>query len=148
MDNKSVILEYWKDQRAQARHTETQRATFTNIILIVAAALLGLVANTGFRESSLALTVTIIFLGLFGAATSAKYYERYNVHIEQAIRFSEVLSAQQQEYDYEKILGPIRIDHDSRNRLARLRLNKLWIAFHLIVALIGFAMSIIIIAIA
>jgi len=148
MDSKSVILEYWKDQRAQARHTETQRATFTNIILIVAAAMLGFVAQKGFHESCLALTVTIIFLGLFGAVTSAKYYERYNVHIEQAIRFSEVLTAQEQEYDHEKILDPVRIDHASRNRLERLRLNKLWIAFNLIVAFIGLAMTIIIVIIA
>src|ERR1017187_7438710 len=138
MDSKIIILECWKDQRAQARHTETQRATFTNIILIVAAALLGFVANIGFHASNLALTATITFLGLFGAATSAKYYERYNLHLEEAIRFSEMLAAQEQEYDYEKILGPVRADHASRNRLARLRLNELWVAFHLIVAVIGF----------
>jgi hypothetical protein len=145
MDSKSIILEYWKDQRAQARHTETQRATFTNISLIVAAALLGFVANMGFHASSLALTATITFLGIFGAATSAKYYERYNIHLEQAIRFSEMLAGQEQEYDHEKILAPVRADHASRNRLARLRLNRLWVAFHLIVAIIGLTMSIIII---
>jgi hypothetical protein len=147
MDSKSIILEYWKDQRAQARHTEDQRAIFTNIVLIVTAALLGLVANIGFHESSLPLTVTIIFLGLFGAATSAKYYERYNVHLEQAIRFSEILSGKDTEHDHEKLLGPVRVDHAARYRIARLRLNKLWVAFHLVIAGIGFAMTVIVIVV-
>lgn len=146
MDTKSIILEYWKDQRAQARHAETQRATFTNIILIVAAALLGFVANAGHHKSSIVLTVTITILGLFGAIASAKYYERYNVHLEQAIRFSEILTDQEEAYNHENILEPVRDDHASRNRLAPLRLNKLWVAFHLIIAIIGFTFTVIIIA--
>ena len=146
MDSTSIILEYWKDQRAQARNAETQRTNFTSIILIVAAAMLGFVAQTGLRESSLALTVAIVFLGLFGATTSAKYYERYNLHLEQAIQFSKVLAAHEQKYDHEKILEPIRLEHASRNRLTRLRLNRLWIAFHLVVALVGFTLTVIIIA--
>jgi hypothetical protein len=37
-DNADILLEYWKDNRLQARQTVDQRAALTNIILVIAAA--------------------------------------------------------------------------------------------------------------
>lgn len=146
-DKTDVLLEYWKDQRTQARHAESQRATLTNIILFITVATLGFVAQRGLRTTSLSLTIPLIAIGLFGAATSAKYYERYNLHIAQAIKFSELLAGIDAIYDHESTLMLVRAEHADRNgRISRIRLNKLWIAIHLLVALTGCALTVAVLA--
>jgi hypothetical protein len=81
-DHADILLEYWKEQRTHARHTESQRAALTNLILLIAAAGLGFVAQQGFRETSLIVSVLLSLLGVFGVVITWKYYERYNIHIE------------------------------------------------------------------
>jgi hypothetical protein len=144
-DPTDILLEYWKDQRVQARNTESQRATLTNIILLIVVATLGFVAQQGLHRAMLPLTISLIILGLFGAAASAKYYERYRLHIAQAIQFSKLLGDPDLLPDYEDTLKPVRADHADRyRRISRIRLNKLWVALHLLVALTGFVLTAII----
>ena len=44
-DPTDILLEYWKDQRTQARNAESQRATLTNIVLLIVVATLGFVGQ-------------------------------------------------------------------------------------------------------
>src|ERR1700733_7818455 len=67
-----VLLAYWQEQRNQARHSEDQRATLTNLILIISAATLGFLSQWGWTLRSLSITVPLVFLGLYGAIASAK----------------------------------------------------------------------------
>jgi hypothetical protein len=146
-DPGDIMLEYWKDQRTQARNAESQRATLTNIVLLIVIATLGFVGQQGLREAMLPLTISLIVLGVFGATASAKYYERYNLHIAQAIRFSKLLGDLSLLPDFEDTLNPVRTDHADRNRwMSRIRLNKMWVALHLLVALTGLALTVIIIS--
>lgn len=146
-DPTDVLLEYWKDQRTQARNAESQRATLTNIILLIVAATLGFVGQQGLHKTVLPLTISLMVLGIFGATASAKYYERYNLHIAQAIRFSKLLGDPPLLPDFEDTLKPVRADHANRNRwMSRVRLNKMWVALHLLVALTGLVLTAIIIS--
>jgi hypothetical protein len=65
-DHADILLEYWKEQRAHARHTESQRAIFTNLILLIAAAGIGFTAQQKLRETSLIVSILLILLGTFG----------------------------------------------------------------------------------
>jgi hypothetical protein len=146
-DPTDILLEYWKDQRTQARNAESQRATLTNIVLLIVIATLGFVGQQGLREAMLPLTISLVVLGLFGATASAKYYERYTVHIDQAIQFSKLLGDPPLLPDFEDTLNPVRADHADRNRwMSKIRLNKIWIALHLLVALTGLVLTVIIIS--
>jgi len=146
-DSTDILLEYWKDQRTQARNAESQRATLTNIVLLIVVATLGFVGQQGLRETMLPLTISLIVLGLFGATASAKYYERYKLHIAQAVQFSKLLSDPPLLPDFEDTLNSVRADHADRNRkMSGIRLNKMWVALHLLVALTGLVLTVIIIS--
>jgi multisubunit Na+/H+ antiporter MnhF subunit len=137
-DRSDILLEYWRDQRTQARNTESQRAVLANLVLLIAAAILGLVAQAGIKKADAILTLLLVLLGLLGAMASAKYYERYNLHIDQAVRFSSLLSSSDAQTDYEAILAPVRDSHAEEYRiLSRVRLNKLWLTIHILIALAG-----------
>jgi hypothetical protein len=146
-DQVDVLLEYWKEQRAQARHTEVQRAVLTNLILLIVAASLGFIAQQGLRRTALAVSILLILLGIFGVMTTVKYYERYNHHIEQAKEFSLQIARLYPGCDHEAILAPVRARSDAKiGRFGLLRLYRLWIALHFLVALIGFTLTIVILA--
>lgn len=56
-DGIDVLLDLWKEQREADRQTENQRATLTNIIIIVVAAGLGFIARSGLRPTMLVVTL-------------------------------------------------------------------------------------------
>jgi hypothetical protein len=146
-DPTDILLEYWKDQRTQARNAESQRATLTNIILLIVVATLGFIGQQGLHETMLPLTISLMVLGIFGATASAKYYERYNLHIAQAVQFSKLLGEPPLLPDYEDTLNLVRSDQADHNKMmSRVRLNKMWILLHLLVALAGLTLTVIIVS--
>ncbi|MET8289448.1 hypothetical protein ABZV80_30015 [Streptomyces sp. NPDC005132] len=86
-DKAEILLQFWLEQRNQARQTEAQRATMTNIILLVVAAALGFAATRGLdQRSTLLVSLPMVGMGIFGAVISTKNYERYALHITYAQR--------------------------------------------------------------
>jgi hypothetical protein len=58
----------------------------TNIVLVLASAGIGLIAQHGIRDHAMLLvSAALILLGGYGAITSLKYRERYELHISQAV---------------------------------------------------------------
>jgi hypothetical protein len=146
-DHTDVLLEYWKEQRAHARHTESQRAILTNLILLIAAAGLGFISQQRFRETSLVVSMLLILLGVFGVIITWKYYERYNIHIEQAIEFSKRIAVLIPGCDHEEILAPVRARNAERvGKLKVIRLYRLWMALHFLIVLVGCTLTIVILA--
>lgn len=66
-DSSDVLLELWKDQRDQMRQLENQRATLTNIVILVVAAGLGFIAQSGPGPTMHAVTLPMMPLGSYGA---------------------------------------------------------------------------------
>jgi hypothetical protein len=64
----SMIEENWN----QVRHSEDQRATITNLIIIVVSVIHGVLTQTGFTRKALPLTLLLIILGLYGIVVTAK----------------------------------------------------------------------------
>src|SRR5947209_4221428 len=75
-----MVEEYW----TQARHTEDQRAIITNLIVIIATAIHGVLTQTGFRINALPLTILLIILGIYGVVATTKLYERWQFHTHRA----------------------------------------------------------------
>lgn len=138
-----VLLAYWQEQRTHARHTEDQRATLTNLILIISAATLGFLSQWGWTLRSLSITVPLIFLGLYGAVASEKLYERNLHHHRQAGAFSRLLSETTGAPDHDEALQDVRRDFAAEHPVMhRLRLYMLWITLHVMIALLGVVLSI------
>ena len=80
--NESVVtvMALYKEQTEQARHHEDQRATVTNYVLVLAGAVLGLVHVEALRAAQALLGCFLVVVGGFGAAVTAKHYERNRYH--------------------------------------------------------------------
>jgi hypothetical protein len=133
-----AVLAYWQEHREQFRQSENQRAVLTNYVLVIAAAVSGLVVQQGFKLRTLPLSVLIVVIGLYGALAVAKYHERANYHLFQARALTRVLIDSGALADHDAVLEEFRQAH-YRNypQLHRLRLNWLWIGLHLGVAVYG-----------
>jgi hypothetical protein len=130
-----VILAYWSEHREQLRQSETQRATLTNYVLIIASALGGFIVQQRFANSTIPLSVLIVVIGLYGAGASAKYHERADYHLSQARALTRALKDLGLLVASDALIKQYRDAHyASYPRLHRLRLYRLWTGLNLGVA--------------
>jgi fatty acid desaturase len=152
-DMAEVLLHLFEEERTQARQSEQQRATFTNILILVIAAGVGFIANQakgGTVKPVLVVSIVVAVLGLLGAVISSKYFERWLRHWRRAYAYQAQLLDIYPEIDefmktfaYEplsKRTDPYEREVEERfPRLSRLRLYQLWIWFHYLVVALGTA---------
>ena len=143
VDSTDILLQHWDEQRAQSRQCEDQRATMTNIILLVASAALGFIAQRGLDRLMLLVTVPLVVVGLFGAVASAKFYERFRLHNRQARRITDQLVEHLPDLAVDNAYTQARTQHNMRYRfLTKIRLHHLWISLHLAIAITGVALTV------
>lgn len=134
---------FWKEHREQLRQSETQRSTLTNFLLVVTAGLSALIVQQKFSAGAIPLSIFISLLGIYGALTVAKYYERATYHLSQARALTATL-ASLGTLGPESELDERRAEHYRQfPRLHRLRLHHLWVSLHLGVTLYGLALLIV-----
>ena len=131
----------YEEHTTQGRHHETQRASVTNFIIVVAGGLIAFIANKDVTKDKWPLAAFLIIVGLFGALFSAKQYERFRFHMVAAGLYREEL---------EKIVGNDvgEIRHKAKavhksgfpSLLVKLRLYYFWIALHLLIMALGIAL--------
>jgi hypothetical protein len=145
-ESHEVLLQFWREQRDQARQSENQRAAMTNIVLIVAAAAVGFVVREGITDrANLPVTIGLAFLGLYGALASAKYRERQAMHLHEAKLMRRRLDALYPELGLEADRQTARTNHRGSHRwLYRVRLYLLWTTLHLGIALTGAVLTVLI----
>lgn len=144
-DSVDILIALCQENWEQARQSENQRAVVTNLIVIIAAATSGVLTQTGFEKHTLPLTILLIILGIYGALTSAKLYERHQFHIERARSLRHRLDLLYPEAEVEHIYETTRESHEAvYPKLSKLHLHVLWIVLNLLVALLGVTLTIII----
>jgi hypothetical protein len=74
-----VLLKLYDEQWTQVRHLENQRATVTNLIVVIASAIIGLIVQQGLSVEILPVSLLLIVLGVYGALSCDNYYERIQV---------------------------------------------------------------------
>ena len=77
-NNTQVLLNFCNQYWDEIRHTENQRATSTNLIILITSAIVGLAVQKGLGKGFLPLAILLILLGVYGSAMTLKLYERYN----------------------------------------------------------------------
>lgn len=137
-DDVTILLRLWQEQRDQARQSENHRAVLSITIALICA--IAGVASVEVQpvpvQASLALVV--VMLALIGAVSSHKYYERHQMHINEAHRLRQQLDRLRPHLRIETTWTGSRAEHAARYPLAyRLRLHHLWVVVHLMVALVG-----------
>jgi hypothetical protein len=145
-DETDILLNFCEEEWIQARQSEDQRAIITNIVLVIASASLGLLSQKGLVTELLPVTIFLIILGVYGALTSQKYYERHQFHIERARGWRKRLEELHPKSQINKVREEANAKHSKKfKRLEKIHLHTLWLFLHMTIALMGIALSIIII---
>lgn len=150
MKEKTELLwRFYQEHCAWERHHETQRSSATNLVLVVAAAVLSLVTiNKSIDLSDLPLTIFLIVLGLFGSILSLKHYERFKRHQTLAETYRKALDEDIPEAQILSLRSKAENRHTDDYRatycswIHRWRLHWLWIGLHLAVAVTGIVLSV------
>ena len=138
----SMIEENWN----HVRHSEDQRATITNLIVIVVSIIQGVLTQTGFAKNALPLTFLLIILGLYGVVTTAKLHERGRFHIKRARKFRERLDVLCPDAQIKLLQQVADEEHRSQHPILakRVRLSSLWLILHGFIAILGITYTIVI----
>lgn len=130
----SLCDQYWEE----IRHTENQRATLTNLVILVSSATLGFLVDRGPSAATYPLGGLLILLGGYGGAMTLKLYERFRF-IQSRL---DHLYRQLDELNPDARFLEWRANADNEHRLAfprwsNVRVHHLWLALHLAIALAG-----------
>jgi hypothetical protein len=145
-DTIDVLLHYIEENWTQARQSENQRATISNLIVIIAAALSGVVTQTGFNKNSLPLALIMIVFGIYGVIASAKLYERSKFHIERARKLRKRLDELCPDAQVSILQDAADVKHNRKYKILSKPIdNYVWVFLHIFIALLGVVFTIIII---
>lgn len=144
MDKVETLKCFYQENCVFARHHEQLRATITNFIIVVAAALISLVTYDGsFSLTDLPITVFIFFLGVFGAVFSSKHYERIRLHLRRARKYREEIDKMTKGIKLSKLREKANKENEQKyGWLAKVKLNNFWIALHVLISIIGLILSV------
>jgi hypothetical protein len=138
-----LLWRLYADNREYARAHEAQRSTAANLIVVIAAGLLGLATfDQHLTMADLPLTLFLILVGSFGALFSSKHYERTRLHLNRAKKYLRRLD---ELFPQERIVE-LQQQGDAENarafpRLYSMKLNNLWNVFYAMLALLGVLLS-------
>jgi Ca2+/Na+ antiporter len=149
---KDVLLALNREYYGRIQHYETQRSAVSNLLVIVAAAILAFVTfDRALTIADLALTLLLFAMGLFGAAFSAKYHERASrqsqrvkatrLKLDELLFDSALLDKLRDKAENEHAVHFPKFHH---GRIAGWKIYRLWITFHLFIALLGCILTILI----
>lgn len=145
MDQKEILWSMYQEHCTHGRHHESLRATTTNLLLVIAAAAIAVMTRgETLGLNNLPLALLLFPIGMFGAIFSAKYHERFEMHMERADRYRAALL---EGTSLIREIHSLAADADVATKkkhpwLFGLRLYKLWIALHFLVAALGLTLTV------
>jgi len=141
-DDTEVLLAFVHEHWEEMRHAENQRSTITNIIIVIASLIIGLISQVGLAKGSIVLTLLLAVLGIYGVLITAKLYERHQfsqkrldywyTRIDELHPNAQFLSLRQKADDAHAKEFP---------KLVKFRVHRLWIALHSAIALLGIGLT-------
>jgi hypothetical protein len=141
-DDSDVLLKLYEEERQHARDAESQRGTLTFLIVGVASGLLSFATERGLTPNTIWLTALLVVLGVYGFVTSLKLYERFRFHTTRARNYRRRIAALHPNAQLNEIKDQAADEHLQRfPRLARSGLQNFWAALHLIIAVVGVALT-------
>lgn len=142
-----VLLDYIQENWTHLRHHETQRATISNLIVIIAVAISGVITQSGYNKNSLPLAFLLIALGIYGAVANAKLYERIQYHSNRANYLWTRLDELCPDAEILKLKTLADTKHREHHPVlaTRIRLHNVWLVLDIFIALLGILFTVIII---
>lgn len=134
-----VLLRLIEGHSEMARHSEDQRATMTNFLVTIAAALVAFVSQQQFAPSTRIVSAIIIVIGVFGLLASLKYAQHFHLHYSLIKRFQQRLNEVTPEVHYADIRAQAINHNQERYPIMRRRIAviTLWLFLHGAICVIG-----------
>ncbi len=141
-DDVQVLLKVYEMQWASLRQAEEERTQITNIVLLIASAVVGFVAQNGLTLDKLPLALLLIALGAYGAVTSEKLYERWGFFRARILGLEKKLDTLRPGTELPKLWHEAEgVNSREFPHLNKIRLHHLWIVLHLGIATSGIVLS-------
>jgi hypothetical protein len=146
-DKYDLLWNIYQEHCNWERHHENQRSSVTNILIAVAAGVLGIIALDGkLAPTDLPLTIFLIIQGVFGSIFVAKQYERFARHQRLANKYRQELNDGYLDAKIVQLRKEGDLEQERQYKyLSKLRLHQLWVYLHLSFAIFGLVLTIIII---
>lgn len=141
-----ILLHMMEQQLLQAKQSEDQRSNLTNIIVLIAAAIQGVLTQTGFAKNALPLTITLIIIGVFGVVATAKLYERFRYHYEVMRQMRKQLETLHPDTAIRACLDAAWQEHIKKYPITstKVRLHIIWAILHILIIALGIIYTIVI----
>lgn len=146
-DSTDVLLKLYEQRWAEVKQAEDQRSALSNIILLIASAIVGIFTQKGLDRNNLPLSLLLIFLGIYGAIVSRKYRERIHYSLSILKLYRNRLNELHPDAQIEERRIQAKEFHQKRHPLMiKLHPNYLWVALHISIAIAGCILSIFILS--
>jgi hypothetical protein len=143
-----VLLKMYESEMSWAKQAEDQRTAITNIILIVASIIVGVIPQRGgLSKETLPVAILLMALGLYGALVSQKLYERFRFHYGRARNYRRKLNELIPVAEISKSMEDAEKEHNKKYKwLYRVSFNRLWMSLYITIAVAGLILTLIILA--
>ncbi|MER8389405.1 hypothetical protein NKH14_28620 [Mesorhizobium sp. M1380] len=143
LERRDVFWKMYQEHCTQGRHHETQRSTVATALIAIAAASIGFITlDRGLTRIDMPLTLFMVGVGVFGAAFSAKHYERFSLHMERGRAYRDELDSLLKGAPIKRLKNLADKEHTQHfPRLENLRLNAFWLIMYLFLCGLGVVLT-------
>lgn len=146
-DSTDVLLKLCEQRWAEVKQAEDQRSALSNIILLIASAVVGIFTQKGLDRNNLPLSLLLIFLGVYGAIGARKYRERIHYSLSIIKLYRDKLDKLYPDAQIEELRIQAKEFHEKRHPfMTKIYPNQLWVALHTSIAIAGCILTIFIVS--
>lgn len=144
-DDVDILIKFCEEHWEEMRHIEDQRATITNIVIVVTSVVIGFLTQQTPTLGLLPVSVLLIMLGIYGTITTAKLYERHQFAQGRLDRWYKRIDELKPNAQFLLLRDVSDTEHKKKFPMSKFRLHHLWIALHVAILLLGIGITIFII---
>jgi hypothetical protein len=144
-DDTDVLIKYCDDTRQEMRHIENQRATITNMIIVISSFIVGYLAQRPLDLAMLPISLIMVFLGIYGIVITSKLYERHQFAQNRIDHWTKHIDKLHPKSNLLKLRSGADQEHAVQfPKMSKVKLNRLWIILHLTIMLVGIGITVLI----
>lgn len=141
-----VLLKFCEEYWDEMRHTENQRSTMTNIVIVISFAVIGFISQKGISQDILPLGILLALLGLYGTIMTAKLYERHQFGQTRLNHWYIRIDELHPDAQFLALRDAADAEHRTRYpKMAKVHLHHLWYFLHISITLLGIVISVLIV---
>lgn len=142
-DSSDVLLKLSEQKWAEIKQAEDQRASLTNIILLITSAVVGVFTQKGLDRKGLPLSILLIYLGVYGIVVGRKYRERIHYALSIIKLYRNRLDELHPDAEIEDRRLKAKEFHDKLHPLTiKINPNHLWIVLYASIVIVGAILAI------